>query len=104
MAFSDLTCSDLKVAQQCIELVVDGPYLMSSEVQTRTGLTRAELEAARSALPGLTQVEAGDCSSLAINNCLNEVVNGISIETADWSRWFDVTPSEVADVLLRWQR
>ena len=39
MALSDLTPSDREVVKQCIELIVDGPYLLQSELQTRTGLT-----------------------------------------------------------------
>jgi hypothetical protein len=104
MALSDLTLSDREVVMQCIKLIVDGPYLMQTELQTRTGLTRAELEDARRALPTLTRVEVNDPTSLAISNCLNEVVNGIRVDPSDWSQWFDVPPSEVAKVLARWTR
>ncbi len=104
MALIHLTSSDREVVGQCIKLIAEGPYLMQTELQTRTGLTRAELDEARKSLPTLSRVDMNDPSSLAINNCLNEVVNGIRVDPSDWLKWFDVSPSEVARIFLQWKR
>lgn len=66
MALSDLTPSDRKVIKQCIELIVESPHLMQSELRTRIGLTRAKHDDAQRVLPTLTKVEMNDAATFLI--------------------------------------
>jgi hypothetical protein len=39
----------------------------------------------------------------AIKNCMNEIVNGLSISAADWGKWFVVPRREVQSTFRKWR-
>ncbi len=51
-------------------------------------------------------VDAGDDSDgcLAINNCMNEVSNGLRFSNDEWEKWFTQSRAEIADTYGKWAR
>jgi hypothetical protein len=53
-------------------------------------------------LPELDDSSEDPDAALAINNCLNEVRNGVDISPQEWSVWFDCPREDVDTVFRKW--
>lgn len=104
MSFASLTPREQQTVLQCIRCIRSGRYVDFSEVETRLGVGVDVLDALIATFPLIDDAddESGVC--LAINNCMNEVVNGVRIPPAEWQEWFDVDRAEVTETFRRWAR
>jgi len=102
VVFNKLSDKERDIVLQSLNAVLNGGFL-AGEFQTRLGIEPEQLEQVISAYPNLIEMDESSNVNLAINNCLNEVCNGISFSSAQWSRWFNVTRSDVDEVYRKWR-
>ena len=103
MAFEKLDRDDQNVILQCLTAILKGPFIEEIEFQTRLGFDRSQLARIISNFPRLDN--SGDSTAtLAINNCLNEVVNGVSIPDSEWQKWFTSSREELAATYRKWSQ
>jgi hypothetical protein len=101
MSLADLSEAEKKVVLQCLTAIADGDEIEDWEFYTRLGITRNALKSIVKRWPQIDeQPESGD--SRAINNCFNEVCNGIWWAPHTWSSWFELSRDEVCSVYERW--
>jgi hypothetical protein len=108
MVIEKLSSEDQESILQCMRAIADGPYIDDWEMHTRLGITRETLKQIISLWPKIEDDYEGrdKCSDgfLAINNCMNEVCNGVHIPPQEWENWFKRTRSEVLQSYHNWLR
>ena len=102
MAFEQLTEREQEVVQQALNSVFHGPYIEDAEFATRLGLDRGQLREVLVAWPRLEDADDDSDASLAINNCMNEVLHGAYISPEDWARQFTVPKEDMEAVYEHW--
>ena len=102
MAFEKLSVSEQQAVLRCMKAIAEGPFIDDWEFRTRLGIDRATLRQVLSHWPHI--VDAGDDSDecLAINNCMNEVSNGLRFSNYEWEKWFTQSRAEIADIYAKW--
>jgi hypothetical protein len=104
MAFENLTEAEKRVVLECLAAILEGPYINDLEFESRLGLRRAELNQVIAAWPNLDDSADDSVVTLAINNCLNEVCNGIDIPLSDWSKFFRFPKADIERTYENWAR
>ena len=104
MAFEQLSKKEQRTILQCMTAILEGTYIDNAEFQTRLGIDRTEMQEVIGSWPNLNDTDQTSNTSLAINNCMNEVCNGIEISGHKWRDWFDVSKEEVESLYLKWVR
>jgi hypothetical protein len=104
MAFTKLDANDKELIRQCMVAIAEGPYIYDEEFQTKLGITRFELKQVLAQWPQLDDKSKSSKTYLAINNCLNEVLNGVAIPPNDWIHWFDDSRESINQVYSRWTK
>jgi len=98
MAMEKLSLRDQKIIVQCmsaVSLLID-----EWETHSRLGISRDRLQTLIAEWPNLDdRIEDSD-EFLAVNNCLNEVCNGLSID--EWFNLVDASPDEVREAYKNW--
>jgi len=92
------------VARQCIRYIALSSCIDDWEFSTRLGFDRQDLIMLLNESSVLTTIENGTMADEVMNNCFNEVCNGLRIDDAEWSRWFSVTRKDVRNAYTEWQR
>jgi hypothetical protein len=78
--------------------ILDGPFIEDPEFQTRLGLNRLEL---RQVL-ATQSLDLSDLPTrLGVNNCLNEIANGVRLSSAEWEHRIGVSKDDVRSVLQK---
>jgi len=90
------------VIRQCLIAVLDGPFIDDWEFETRLGFDRPTLREILSAHDQSGYKPKYPELSLAVNNCMNEIANGVTISPEKWARWFTVPKQMVESTLLKW--
>jgi hypothetical protein len=101
VSLAKLSDRDRQIILQCLNAILNGSFL-ESEFQTRIGIEPEELEQIITAYPNIDDSDDDSKEALTINNCLNEVCNGIGFSDLEWSKWFTVDKSEVEEVFGKW--
>ena len=86
MAFHQLPRRQKDLIRECLVAVAQGPFLEEREFQIPTGITRAELETVLAQWPNFDDVADEATQTLAINNCLNEILNGVFVSPLQWEQ------------------
>jgi hypothetical protein len=102
MSIKNLSDDDQKIILQCMKCVYGGSYIDDLEFHTRLGINRIELKQLIDEWPEIDDSHNGSSAQLAVNNCLNEVCNGIRFNNEDWSIWFKANREEIYDVYKCW--
>ena len=89
------------IIRGCLVALLDGPFIDDWEFQTRLGFDRSSLRAILSARYLDYRSEDPEIQ-LTINNCMNEVVNGLNISPSQWERWLTVPRQDVQRTYLKW--
>src|SRR6185436_13318944 len=89
--------------RQCLVAILDGPFIDGGEFHTRLGVDRPTLNAILAAQLSLDYESKDLTVQLVLNNCMNEIVNGLSISPAQWNRWFVVPRQEIQSTFLKWR-
>ncbi len=104
MAFEQLSSDEQRIVLQCMKIVYDEKYIEEWETQTRIGIDRKTLLKIINAWPNLDDSENDSDVSLAINNCLNEVCNGINISEEDREQYFKTTKENINKTYDYWTK
>ncbi len=83
------------IVHECMRAILEGALIDDAEFQTRLGVDRGTLASILSRWPMVDLSLEGSDEFLAVNNCLNEVANGIEINDKEWSQWFTLPRSEI---------
>ena len=102
MASRALTEAEKDTIRRCLVAILDGPFIDDWEFKTRLGFDRMTLRSILSARPYLDCNSEDPTVQLAIDNCMNEVVNGVDISPTQWDRWFTVPRQEVKSTFSTW--
>lgn len=107
MAFEKLNERAQKVVLQVMKLIyIEKRYIPDWEIGIRMGVTRAELFQVIESWPNLTDDNDEDEKQLtnmrAINNSLNEALNGVTISNKVWHKWISEPRDEVARIYQMW--
>ena len=104
MSLVALTATDRDIALECVRFLLESEVLLDNELYTRVGLTRAELRVVFAKWPHLEDAESGHPDYIAMNNCFNEVCNGLELTHEEWQKWFSVSRNAVCETFARWHR
>lgn len=104
MAFKELTDKEKDIVLQCMIAILEGPYIEDFEFQTRLGIDRAELMDVMAAWPNVDDVGDDSAATLAMNNCMNEVLCGVPISPNDWADRFNFSMEDLEKVYIKWAR
>jgi len=98
LSFSD---KEKEIIRQSLNAILKGGFL-EGEFHSRLGIDQEQLEQVVVAYPNLDDWDDTSTVALAINNCLNEVCHGIKFSPKQWSKWFEVSRSDVEEVYRKW--
>ena len=101
VGLTSLNKSERTAVRECMQAVLDGSWIDDFEFETRLGFKRESLKVILNGWPLLDDSTNG-LVRLAINNCMNEVCNGINISDRDWNTWFTQSPEQVAAAFSKW--
>ena len=102
MSLEKLSNEEKEIVFSSLRAILNGGFI-DDEFQTRVGVEREELESIVLTHPNLDDSTQRSNVAIAINNCLNEVCNGIKFSQDEWSRWFGVSRVEVEAVYEKWR-
>lgn len=102
MSIRDLPGTDLNIALECLLFVRDSSEFEDSELDTRVGVTRAELGELIEEWPNIEDESRSDFGFLALKSCFNEVCNGVQFSVKKWQKWFSVSRDDVRETFSRW--
>jgi hypothetical protein len=100
MAFEKLSAAHKQIVLSSMRATC--ALIEDTEKHTRLGLSPDELQAVIDHWPYISDNDDSSNGFLAVNNCLNEVCNGLQIPHNEWTRWFDCTEGEVKAAYLTW--
>jgi hypothetical protein len=87
-----------------MKAIADSPEIEDWEFQTRLGIVRPSLRRIISLWPAIDDSSDNSDELLAINNCLNEVCNGVEIPDTEWRKWFAQPKGEIMKTYNKWLR
>ncbi len=94
---------NLHIIAECMAALLSGPFLDEEEFSTRIGVEKGELSQIIQWWPtGDEDLELTARDFIPINNCMNEVCNGLIIRDEEWQAWFSVSKDEVQNVWDWW--
>lgn len=102
MSFEQLTEQEQEVVRQAMCAVLNGPYIDDAEFGIRLGLDQSQLREVFDAWPRLEDADDNSNVSLAINNCLNEILYGVYVSPQDWARYFTPPKEDVEAAYEHW--
>lgn len=86
-----------------MKAILNGRFL-EDEFQTRIGVEKHELQKVIDDFPQIDDSEKDTVETLAINNCLNEVCNGLDLSEQEWEKCFSVGKSEIIKAYANWAK
>ena len=95
MPISDIILECLKFVYQCDDISDRG-------FSTRVGVERSYIRQLIDQWPNTDDVGSAEDRMLAINNCLNEVCNGLRFPGDRWAASFSVSRDEVYAAYAAW--
>src|SRR5215469_2926764 len=104
MAFGQLTAEEQDIIQQCMVFILETNHIEGPDYSTRLGISEEELREVIAAWPNLDDADLHSITSVAINNCLNEVCHGLDIPEVQWRQWFTDYREAVRAVYAKWLR
>ena len=104
MSLRDLPVADRDIALQCLRYLLESRCFDENEFHTRLGMYRAELAMVVSRWPKLEDEDPSHGDYLALNNCFNEVCNGLHFSSTEWQKWFSASRNAVCDAYTRWRQ
>jgi hypothetical protein len=72
------------------------------EMHTRLGIRRETLREIVSRWPNIDDTDPHSDEFLAINNCMNEICNGLRISPEEWNKLFTLTRPQILDAYQKW--
>jgi hypothetical protein len=103
--FNSMSVEHLSAKQQDIVLrclKATAVHVDDWEKHSRLGLEADDLQKVIARWPHVDDRDEDGNDFLAINNCMNEICHGFSLESADWGNWFDTPMSEIESTYRSW--
>jgi len=104
MAFEALSLGEKDIVRQCLVALRSGRLLDEDDIHSWIGVDPAAYDSALADWPLLDVREDDSDACLIINNSLNEVCYGVSINDRQWERWFTVSREDVRQTYRKWAR
>lgn len=104
MSLKELSKEDQEIVLQCLRAIAEGDEIEDWEFQTRLGMTRPIVKKFISQWPNIDDRLQDSEEFLAINNCMNEVCNGIRLTPEEWAKWFTQSTDAVRRTYRNWLR
>ena len=104
MALRELTQKEQDLVLQSLRMIEHCHEIQDREFHTRLGITRPALRRVISQWPEIDNGMQGSDEFLAINNCMNEVCNGIRLTPQEWAVWFTESRDVVRQAYENWLR
>lgn len=99
-----LTTREKGIIFSCLRCILEGDDIEDPEFHTRLGAGRDELRKILNQWPHVDDSEDNSAACLLINNCINEICNGIWFSKEKWDKWFSVDRDQVRAVFAQWAR
>ncbi len=87
-----------------MKVVLDSDLLDNAEFQTRLGIDKQQLREVATAWLDLDDFDAASNTSLAINNCLNEICYGINVNDDALEQRYGISRQTVERIYQKWKR
>lgn len=100
MTIENLSVKEQDIVRRCMNAA--GSLIEDWEKHTRLGMGGDELHRTIAQWPNIDDVDLGCSGFLAINNCMNEVCNGLRIGPGEWHKWFDTPMADVKATYRKW--
>jgi hypothetical protein len=100
MTIKQLTMEHQDIVLRCLKATA--AHVDDWEKHSRLGLNADDLQRVINRWPHVNDLDETCNDFLAINNCMNEVCHGYSIDSADWENWFNTSMSEIAIAYQTW--
>jgi hypothetical protein len=104
MAFKELSSSEKEMELQCMKAIAEGSEIEDWEFHTRLGIVRSTLRKIINSWPEIDDSSNHSDECLAINNCMNEICNGIHIPSTEWRKHFTQSRDEIRHTYHKWLR
>ena len=98
-----LTTTDIARIEDCLRFVLESDQIEDWEFQTRLGIDREMFRTVLKNRPPYHDALPGSTGFLVINNGLNEVCNGLSIDEDKWRNTLGFTRDEACESYARWR-
>src|SRR5271166_5204687 len=102
MYLKSLSDEEKAVVLLCLTAIAESQLIEDWEMHTRLGLKRETLRAIIAQWPNIDDSDPDSNEYLAVNNCMNEISNGIHIQQDEWDKLFTMTRSQVLDIYCKW--
>ena len=86
-----------------MKVMLDSDLLDNSEFQTRLSIDKQQLREVIAAWPNLNDSDAASNTSLAINNCLNEICYGVNINDDALEQRYSISRQIVERIYQKWK-
>jgi hypothetical protein len=96
---SALSDAEKQVVRRSIELAC---RVLEDECHTRLGVTPTEIQGLLSSWPLVDDSRDDSPACLAINNSLNDLLNGVGISEAEARKTIGASPSEMERIYRKW--
>ena len=103
VALERLRSEDRELIRRCVAALVEGNDLQG-EFQTRMGVTESEAAELLMRWPGVDDRDDNSRASVAINNAMNEMLNGLGLSDAELERRIGGDRGRLASVYHEWAR
>ena len=100
MAIERLSAEERDIVLRCMKAAAS--HIDDWEKHSRLGLGANALQQVIARWPNINDRDEGGNEFLAINNSMNEVCYGFSIESAEWGNWFDTPMIDIESVYRKW--
>ena len=103
MGIRTLERADQDVIRRCIEALLAGDLIHPGELHARIGVGPAGLRKVLTTWPPEDDDRSDSDAHLIVNNCLNEIANGVDISSGERDARVGVDRDDLAGLLLRWR-
>lgn len=102
MALEKMSEAERESIHESLAAICSGPFLDDAEFQTRMGVDRSFVKSFLDQWPLVDDSRDDSEETLAINNCLNELCNGLTILEDEWNRWLRVSREQLKIIYQKW--
>lgn len=103
MPLADLDHQELVIVEGALRLMAGGQVVEEMEFGTRMGLTLSEFREPLARWPAVDDRASGSSAWLAINNTLNDLLNGVGISDTQCRNQLGAGCDEVERVFRKWK-
>ena len=104
MAIVSLSPRTQSLILGAMRAIAHGSLIDDKEFHTRLGISRRILLELLANWPAIDASDPNSEAFLGINNCMNEICNGVNLTPQQWAEWFDSPRSDIERAYEDWSR